>query len=90
KGLYGIYQLMDNSRNVDILQLSQRASTTAESCRIFAKHPDWDRGHKRLRLEGAEGVDHTNPRSHTGDVSVANVSLLTSWNCGCRQAIELM
>ncbi|KAJ7848204.1 hypothetical protein B0H13DRAFT_2361998 [Mycena leptocephala] len=90
EGLYGIYRLMDNSRNVDILQLSQRASTTAESCRIFAKHPDWDRGHKRLRLEGAEGVDHTNPRSHTGDVSVANVSLLTSWNCGRRQAIELM
>ncbi|KAJ7898149.1 hypothetical protein B0H13DRAFT_2337610 [Mycena leptocephala] len=90
EGLYGICRLMDNSRNVDILQLSQRASTTAESCRIFAKHPDWDRGHKRLRLEGAEGVDHTNPRSHTGDVSIANVSLLTSWNCGRRQAIELM
>ncbi|KAJ7440980.1 hypothetical protein FB451DRAFT_956472, partial [Mycena latifolia] len=90
EGLYGIiYRLKDNSRNVDILQLSQRASTTAESCRIFAKHPDWDRGHKRLRLEGAEGVDHTNPTSWQGDVCVGNVNLLTCHNGGRRLTIRL-
>ncbi|KAF7326797.1 Ubiquitin carboxyl-terminal hydrolase 34 [Mycena sanguinolenta] len=89
EGLYGIYRLKDNSRNFDILQLAERASTTAESCRIFAEHPEWDRGHKRLRLQGAEGVDHTNPKSWLGDVHVANVSLLTSHNSGRRLAVGL-
>lgn len=65
---FGIYRLKDNSQNVDILQLAQRASSTAETTRIFARHPDWDRGHQRLRMEGVEGVDHTNPRSWIGDV----------------------
>ncbi|KAJ7437703.1 hypothetical protein FB451DRAFT_1193094 [Mycena latifolia] len=88
--LYGIYRLKDNSRNVNILQLSERASTTAESCHIFAKHPDWDRGHRQLRLEGTEGVDHINPASWKADVSVANVSLLTSSNVGRRDVIELL
>jgi hypothetical protein len=32
---FGIYRLMDNSQNVDILQLSQRASTAIEIMRIF-------------------------------------------------------
>ncbi|KAF8140734.1 hypothetical protein K438DRAFT_2116337, partial [Mycena galopus ATCC 62051] len=87
EGLYGHYRSKDNSRNIDILQLSQRASTTAKTCRIFAKYPEWDRGHKHLHLEGAKGVDHTNPRSWVGDVHVAKVSLLTCHNASRRAAV---
>jgi hypothetical protein len=36
---FGIYRLMDNSRNVDVLQLSQRTSTAIEILRIFWAYP---------------------------------------------------
>ncbi|TFY82905.1 hypothetical protein EWM64_g1118 [Hericium alpestre] len=49
-----------------------------------------DRGHRRLRLEGSEGVDHTNPASWTGNVIVKNVSLLTTWNVGRTEAINIL
>ncbi|RDX39380.1 hypothetical protein OH76DRAFT_1300955, partial [Lentinus brumalis] len=82
EGNFGIYRDMDSSHNVDILQLSHRASSAAEVAQIYAHHPEWDHGHKRLRLQGVDGVDHTNPASWKGDVSVHNVSLLTCWKSG--------
>jgi hypothetical protein len=79
---FGIYRTMDHSHNVDILQLSHRGSQAAEVLRIFADNPEIDRGHRRLNLQNVEGVDHTNPRSWTGDVTVNSVSLLSAWNTG--------
>jgi hypothetical protein len=38
-------------------------------------------------LEGVKGVDHTNPKSWTGDIRTCNISLLTVWNAGRRQAV---
>lgn len=82
---FGIYRdISGPGSNVDILQLGQRAALAAGIAQIYTKHPEWDRGHKRLRLEGVDGVDHTNPRSWKGDVSVRSVSLLTSWKNGLR------
>src|ERR1700677_1692735 len=81
---------MDHSHNVDILQLSHRASQAAEVLRIFADNPEIDRGHCRLNLQNAEGVDHTNPRSWTGDVTVNSVSLLSACNTGRRKAQQLL
>ncbi|KAF8232027.1 hypothetical protein L208DRAFT_1106993, partial [Tricholoma matsutake] len=83
---FGIYRLMDNSRNIDVLQLS---STAIEILRIFGAYPEWDRGHRCLRLDGVEGVDHTNPKSWTGDVRPSGVSLLTAWNAGRRKATQI-
>ncbi|KAH9910151.1 uncharacterized protein B0H18DRAFT_1130674 [Fomitopsis serialis] len=90
EGNFGTYRDMYSAHNVDILELSQRAATAANVCRILAKHPTWDRGHRRLRLEGAEGVDHTNPKSWMGDVRVASVSLLTVWQAGARNVTKLL
>ena len=87
---FGIYRTMDHSHNVDILQLSHRASQAAEVLRIFADNPEIDRGHRRLNLQNVEGVDHTNPRSWTGDVTVNSVSLLSAWNTGRRKAQQLL
>ncbi|TFY78640.1 hypothetical protein EWM64_g5369, partial [Hericium alpestre] len=52
--------------------------------------PELDCGHRRLCLEGSEGVDHTNPTSWKGDVIVGNVSLLTVWNAGRNEAIRIL
>lgn len=40
-------------------------------------------------MQGVDGVDHTNPRSWKGDVSVKNVSLLTCWKSGWRTVKRL-
>ena len=69
---------MDHSHNVDILQLSHHASQAAEVLWIFAANPNLDQGHHCLNLKDAEGIDHTNPRSWTGNVSVGSISLLTA------------
>lgn len=82
---FGIYRLMHNSRNFDILQLSQRASTSVETTRILGEYPDLDRGHTRLKIRGV-GVDHLNTKTWEGNVCVKDVSALTCWNLGRRLA----
>lgn len=86
EGSFGEYRTADHCHNIDLLQLQHRSSQIAEVQRIFAEHPDIDRGHRRLNLKGNEGVDHTNPRSWIGDVTVASVSLRAAWNAGRRKA----
>ncbi|TFY77415.1 hypothetical protein EWM64_g6596 [Hericium alpestre] len=90
EGKFGNYQTMTHQQNVDIQQLADRAGASADLSRIFADHPEMDHGHRRLHLEGSEGVDHTNPASWTGDVIVKNVSLLTTWNAGRTEAINIL
>jgi hypothetical protein len=65
---FGIYRLMDNSQDINVLQLSQHASMAIEILCIFGAYLEWDQGHHCLQLDGVEGVDHTNPKSWTGDV----------------------
>lgn len=90
EGEFGQWRTMDHNRNMDLLQLGNHGGPSSHMSKIFAGHPDWDRGHRQLKLESAEGVDHTNPKFWTGDVIVANVSLLTSWNSGRSQAITIL
>ncbi|KAJ7062572.1 hypothetical protein C8F01DRAFT_1281371 [Mycena amicta] len=81
--------------NVDLLQLADRASNIAEVASILAIHPEWDRGSRRLKLNALDDgtvpleskVDHLNPRSLTGDLTVARVHLATSW-IGGRSSCE--
>ena len=89
EGDFGGYRSID-SPNFDILQLGDCAGTVRTLSTILARHPSWDRGHRRLKLEGTEGVDHTNPASWRGDVSVKDVSLLTCWNSGRWRAREIL
>jgi len=87
--------MVGNDRNVDMLQLGTRLSHAIECLNIFEKYPQWDRGPKRLKLPAIEDgngnvlakVDHINPHSWRGDVRLANVLPVTSWNSG-RQMIE--
>lgn len=87
-----VRSMVGTDKNADILQLSTRLSHAVECLNIFEKHPESDRGPKRLKLAAVTDgngdvtakVDHINPSSWEGDVRVANVSLVTSWNLGRR------
>ena len=86
-----VRSMVGNDRNVDILQLGTRLSHAVECLNIFEKYPHWDHGPKCLKLPAIEDgngdvlakVDHINPDSWKGDVRLANVLLVTSWNDGC-------
>ncbi|KAJ6483510.1 hypothetical protein C8R47DRAFT_1132450 [Mycena vitilis] len=73
--------------NVDIYQLSTRASNLTEVSVILAKRPHWDRGPRRLKLPAvinengdvSAKADHVSPASWLGDLHVANVVLHSCW-----------
>ncbi|KAJ7243487.1 hypothetical protein C8J57DRAFT_1556735 [Mycena rebaudengoi] len=48
----------------------------------FQRNPDLDRGHRRLSLSGALGIDHVNPASWKGDACVGYVELRKRWDAG--------
>ncbi|KAG6849113.1 hypothetical protein H0H93_011212 [Arthromyces matolae] len=82
--------------NVDMIQLGNRASGLTEVGVILSIHPEWDRGKRRLKLpvitkESGQidsKVDHINPASCRGDLSVATVNLRTCWILGRQKVVE--
>ena len=86
---FGVVRTMvGNDANANILTLGHRLSSAIECLNIFSKHPDWDRGPRRLQLRGIEDsngdvhskCDHITPESWEGNVNVGNISLVTTWN----------
>ncbi|KAJ7834825.1 hypothetical protein B0H13DRAFT_2240173 [Mycena leptocephala] len=91
--LFGILRtIIGNDRNVDILQLVERITGTTEIANILAMYPQWDRAPRHLKLLALsrdstslpDRTDHIKPPSWRADTSLANVTLLTSWNRGRR------
>ncbi|KAL0948706.1 hypothetical protein HGRIS_008840 [Hohenbuehelia grisea] len=89
--LFGTLRTMvGNDTNVDAYQLGSRLTGTIEVSTILAKHPEWDRTPRRLKLpvlakDGFDihsNVDHINPASWRGDVRVSSVVLQTCWKLG--------
>jgi hypothetical protein len=89
--LYGILRTMvGNDANLDILQLGLRLTGTTEVSTILAKHPQWDRAPRRLKLSAVSKdgsdvhthADHINPGSWRGNVKVSQVVLQTCWKLG--------
>ncbi|PPQ83076.1 hypothetical protein CVT26_011922 [Gymnopilus dilepis] len=94
--LFGILRTMvGNDANVDMLQLTERLGGTTEVSNIFAKHPEWDRSPRRLKMptltRSSEDIpgqsDHLKPGTWKGDVRLDNVTLQTCWRRG-RHLIE--
>ena len=72
-------QTQDHSRNFDLLQLSQKLATASTINGIFLRNPELDRGHRRLNLTGATGVDHVNPKSCLGNLTSGSVNIQALW-----------
>ena len=89
EGLFSDTHTLDHARNFDIDQLSGKLSVATLINAAFQRNPDLDRGHRRLSLKGAMGIDHVNPKSWEGDTHVGNVDLKSTWKNG-QQAAERM
>lgn len=72
--------------NVDISELSQKTSAAMDHHEIFERHPDWDRGHRRLKFIDSIAVDHVNPSSWKGANVCGEVSLELAWLAGKAEA----
>ncbi|KZV94398.1 hypothetical protein EXIGLDRAFT_767145 [Exidia glandulosa HHB12029] len=79
---------MDHACNFDTIQLLYKLSSGFLIHAIFQRNPDLDRGHRRLEVSGVMGIDHLNPKSWVGDVSVGDVDLDAVWTSGREQAVE--
>lgn len=81
--------MIGSDSNVDLLQIGSRLALTAECLGILSKHPEWDRGPRRLQIpsldEGgmfSNAIDHLSPDHWKGDMRVSGVSLTTTWSKG--------
>ncbi|KAJ7705158.1 hypothetical protein B0H14DRAFT_2310509, partial [Mycena olivaceomarginata] len=72
----------DHASNFDIEQLAGKLAVGALIHAAFQRNPDLDRGHRRLSLTGALGIDHVNPKSWLGKVRVGDVDLKKEWEAG--------
>ena len=82
EGIFSDCRTQDHSRNFDVHQLSQKLSTGAVIQSIFERNSDLDRGHRRLNLKDAMGIDHVNPKSWEGNVRVGDVDVGLQWAKG--------
>ena len=98
ESLFGILRTMvGNDANLDILQLALRVTSTTEVSNILAKHPEWDKSPRRLRLPTvsktmdnfSNAVDHTGPRAylHPNKLLPSGLTLATAWKRG-RHLVE--
>ncbi|EIW75146.1 hypothetical protein CONPUDRAFT_66200, partial [Coniophora puteana RWD-64-598 SS2] len=92
---FGIYRtIVGNDANADLIQLGDRIAHVTESGQILVEYPEWDTTPRRLKLPGLSSdeeltakVDHINPASWRGDVSLKHVLPITAWTHG-RETIE--
>ncbi|KAF5342231.1 hypothetical protein D9611_002091 [Ephemerocybe angulata] len=90
EGVFSHARTQDHARNFDILQLAHKLSIGAEINAIYERHPHLHRGHKRLNLVNARGIDHMNPRSWQGDVNVDRVDIVAEYNAGREAALAIL
>jgi len=83
-------QTQDHSRNFDLLQLSQKLATASAINSIFLHNPELDRGHMRLNLTAATGVDHINPKSCLGDLVSRSVNIQALWAVAQNEANKVL
>ncbi|KAK7020913.1 hypothetical protein R3P38DRAFT_3548264 [Favolaschia claudopus] len=86
EGVFCDTRTIDHASNFDIYQLSQKIATGTLINSTFQKNPDLDRGHRKLKLSGALGIDHINPASWLGDVVVGHVNIPQEWELGRKDA----
>ncbi|KAI0283768.1 hypothetical protein BC826DRAFT_1110068 [Russula brevipes] len=90
ESLFGILRTMvGNNANLDILQLALRVTGTTEVSNILAKHPEWDKSPRQLRLPTVSrnmevfpaSADHTGPRAylHPERLYPSRLTLAMAW-----------
>ena len=79
EGFFGVLRtLSGNQRNFDLLQLEEKATHAMQIADVFLRHPDWDRGSRRL----SGSLDHWNTKSWTGCTDTSKVNVVQAWMSG--------
>jgi len=68
-----------HNSGVDIKTLLERLANAMDLCRIFSMHPEWDEGHRRLKLES---YDHLKPDTWKEDLRASTCSPAVAWSEG--------
>ncbi|KEP46198.1 hypothetical protein V565_212800, partial [Rhizoctonia solani 123E] len=87
---FSTMRTMTHDRNMDIVQLADRAEAAQYIDEIYARNPDLYRGSYRLSLDGNTGIDHTNPASWTGDVTASSAGIRSCWSAGQERASQIL
>ncbi|KAH6887772.1 hypothetical protein BKA70DRAFT_1235749, partial [Coprinopsis sp. MPI-PUGE-AT-0042] len=90
EGVFGDTRAQDHNSNYDLKQLAEKLAIGAIINATYERNKDLDRGHRRLSLSGAIGVDHVNPSSWMGNVKVAGLDLKLLWEAGQTCCSEVM
>lgn len=77
--LFGDCRTQNHATNFAIKQLCEKLGIATLLTAAFERNPTWDRGHRRLNLKDAFGIDHVNPKSWLGNVVVGLVNLGLEW-----------
>lgn len=68
--------------NFTFKQLIERLAATLDLNSIFARHPRWHTGFRRLKVTRAQHLDHLNPESWIGTLLAKSIDLYTTWTRG--------
>ncbi|KAJ7724109.1 hypothetical protein B0H16DRAFT_1333685 [Mycena metata] len=90
EGVFCDTRTIDHSPNFNIEQLVQKLAAGALINATFQRNPDLDRGHRKLKLTGALGIDHINPASWLGNVVVGNVDIPHEYEDGSKIANDVL
>lgn len=90
EGHFGTFCTMNHDSNMDLGQLCEHSTTAQHIDNIYAYHPTLNRAPYRLSTTGEAGVDHTNPASWEGGVTVGSVDLKRVWLLGRAEAVEAL
>jgi hypothetical protein len=88
--VFGDCQTLDHARNFDAQQLPEKLSVATLINSVMERNPDLDKGHRRLSLKNAMGIDHVNPKSWEGKVCVGDVNLKENWDKGRKKAENIL
>jgi predicted nicotinamide N-methyase len=74
--------MVGSQHNFDLLQLEEKASGAMQVMEVYSRHPDWDRGSRRL----SGSLDSWNVKSWTGCVDTRKVNVPLAWSAGMARA----
>ena len=72
----------NHHQNFDILDLAGKLATSMLINSIYTQNPNLNSGSRQLKVTDTVGINHLNPKSWVGDVSVDKVSLQLCWEEG--------
>ena len=90
--MFGMVRVLEAGANFDIVQFEDRASELMSLDRIYARHPDWRKGSRRL---SGPMFDRVNPKSIIAasgrdPVLLSKVNLSTCWLLGGADAKQAL